>query len=275
MNRFLILVLSLFLVPVLNHAQTFELVWESDPVFKTPESVYYNAERKQVYVSNINGNPTDKDGNGFISLITPEGKIINLQWIKGMDAPKGMTVIDSLLYVTDIDRIHIININRDRIIKTIDVKGASFLNDMTTDESGNIYITDMQNNEVLKLSGGIVSVWLTDEKIVSPNGLAMQKGSLLVGTENSIQKVNTADKTFKTLIDETGPVDGLVLISGNKFVISDWSGRIMSVSPGEKVVLSNTTQQKIQAADLGYIPETKTLLIPTFFDNRVIARKLP
>jgi hypothetical protein len=48
----------------------------------------------------------------------------------------------------------------------------------------------------------------------------------------------------------------------------------MQVNPTEKVVLSNTTEENIQAADLGYIPDKKWVLIPTFFDNRVVASKL-
>jgi hypothetical protein len=76
-------------------------------------------------------------------------------------------------------------------------------------------------------------------------------------------------------IDNTGPIDGLVFITGNKYVISDWSGRVQMISPTEMVVLGNSTEDNIQAADLGYIPEDNLILIPTFFDNRVVARKLP
>src|SRR5215213_6618035 len=37
--------------------------------FKTPESVRYDADLDTYFVSNINGNPSQKDGNGFISRI--------------------------------------------------------------------------------------------------------------------------------------------------------------------------------------------------------------
>jgi hypothetical protein len=73
----------------------------------------------------------------------------------------------------------------------------------------------------------------------------------------------------------TGPVDGLICLGNNRFVISDWSGRIMLADPTSMIVLQNTTEKNVQAADLGYIPEEKVVLIPTFFDNRVVARKLP
>ena len=34
---------------------------------KTPESVRYDADLDVFFVSNINGNPSEKDGNGFIA----------------------------------------------------------------------------------------------------------------------------------------------------------------------------------------------------------------
>src|SRR5262245_61636037 len=36
---------------------------------KTPESVRYDPELDVFYVSNINGNPSDHDGNGFIAVV--------------------------------------------------------------------------------------------------------------------------------------------------------------------------------------------------------------
>jgi hypothetical protein len=88
-------------------------------------------------------------------------------------------------------------------------------------------------------------------------------------------KVDPESKNVKVFIKETGPIDGLVALTSSKYVISDWSGRIQMITPTEKFLLGNSTDENIQAADLGYIPEDKLILIPTFFDNRVVARKLP
>ena len=257
------------------YAQSFDKIWETEQVFKTPESVFYDAGREHIYVSNINGKPTDKDNNGFISLLDKDGTIKTLKWISGMNAPKGMTVVDSMLYVTDIDRFHIINLDQAKIIKTVNVDSAVFLNDMAADNVGNIYISDMGNDHLLIYDGEHVAVWLDGDKILRPNGLAFFKGHLYAGTKDNLLRIDTGDKNIRILIEETGPIDGLIPIGGNKFVISDWSGRVMLVSTSAKIVLGNTTNQKIQAADLGYIPDETLVLIPTFFDNRVVARKLP
>jgi len=272
-SQIIFILLATFSLSTLR-AQVFEKVWEPDSVLRIPESVYYDQARDQIYVSNINGKPLDKNGNGFISLVGPDGKIIKLQWVTGLDAPKGMAVSDSLLYVTDIDRIRVINITQARIIKTIPVDSAEFLNDLTKDDHGNLYISDTKTNKILKMSNDSVKVWMTDEKIISPNGLAFNKNKLLVGTKDDVLVIDPESKSVRVKFEGVGPVDGLVPVGGQKFVISDWSGRVMLVSPSEKVVLGNTTEQKIQAADLGFIPDEKLILIPTFFDNRVVARTI-
>ena len=257
-------------------AQSFDLVWETEKIFKTPESVEFDESRNHFYISNINGKPLDKDGNGFISLLNTDGTVKTLKWVGGMDAPKGMTFNDSLLFVTDIDRFHIIDIEKAKVIKTIDVPGAIFLNDMEMDELGNVYITDMHKNNILKfnqVSG--YEVWLDGDQIENPNGLAFFKGFLFVGTKDKLLKVVPEDKIVKVHIEQTGSIDGLIPLTVNKFVVSDWAGRIMLISGAEKIVLQNTTSENVQAADLGYYPENKMVLIPTFFDNRVVARKLP
>lgn len=258
-----------------SNSQSFKEVWATEKALKTPESVFYNQERNEIYVSNINGKPLDKDGNGFIALLDTTGNISNLKWITGFDAPKGMAVFHDTLLVTDIDKIHIISISGQKVVQTIEVEGAGFLNDAVFLEDGSALITDMSENKIMKLDENGVSIWLTDPLLIKPNGLAIYKSELAVGVKNSILKVDMLSKNITLLIDETGPVDGLIYVGGNKFVISDWSGRIMLASPSEKIVLSNSTENNIQAADLGYIPDKKWVLVPTFFDSRVFAAQLP
>jgi len=270
-----ILIVSLCIGSVLTYGQSFKEVWATERVLKTPESVLYNQQRNEIYVSNINGNPTDKDGNGFISLMDTTGNIKELEWITGFDAPKGMALLDDTLLVTDIDRIHVISISQRKVIQTIVVEGASFLNDVVILDDGRAYITDMIEGKIMMLKDGKVDLWLKDTLLVNPNGLALTKKDIAVGVKNSILRVSKSSKAVRVAINETGPVDGLINLGGNKFIISDWSGRIMLVNPSEKIVLSITSDSNIQAADLGYIPDKKWVLIPTFFDNRVVASQLP
>ena len=260
---------------LLMQGQVIERIWTSDRVFKTPESVLYNEQTNQIYVSNINGKPSEKDGNGFISLLDTTGKIISLKWVTGMDAPKGMAIYHDTLFVSDIDKVRLISLRDARIIKTIPVKGAGFLNDVVVTEDGTAYITDTQENKIFRLANGQIETWLEDEKLADANGLALfNDGNLAVGVKNSVLKVFIKSKNIKLIIDETGPVDGIIHLDNNKFIVSNWKGRILLASPSEKIVLYSKTEENKQTADLGYIPDKQIILVPTFYDNRVIAARI-
>lgn len=75
----IIMLITLFVSNI--HAQSFDKIWETDKVLKTPESVYFDAERNQIYVSNINGKPLEKDNNGFVSILETNGTIRSLEWV--------------------------------------------------------------------------------------------------------------------------------------------------------------------------------------------------
>src|SRR5690606_14202619 len=108
---------------------TLTKVWETDTVLTTAESTLYDKDNDIIYVSNINGNHSEKDGNGFISRMEADGTISQLQWVAGLNAPKGMAIMGDKLYVTDIDELVEINIADSSIANKYPVEGATFLND--------------------------------------------------------------------------------------------------------------------------------------------------
>lgn len=247
-------------------------VWETEPVLQTSESVMYDSTNKVLYVSCINGQPTAKDGNGFIARVGLDGKVLTQKWITGMDAPKGMGISNNRLFVTDIDRVHEIEIDKGKVISTYKVAGAKFLNDIAVDEKGNVYITDMDTNKIHVLSGGKVDIWLVS-KFKSLNGLLYRKGELVVGTDQGIVLVSMSDKKETLAVKNSGGIDGLKIIAENRYIVSDWAGKTSVIGHMPDVLL-NTTAGKINSADIEYIPEMKYILIPTFFHNTVACYKL-
>ncbi len=246
-------------------------VWATGKELKTPESVLYDPKKKVLYVSNINGKPLEKDGNGFISQLSLEGRVIKLNWSTGFNAPKGMGLSNEKLYVTDIDRIVSLNTSSGIIAGIFHVKDAVFLNDITVGNDGSVYISDMSTNTIYLLKGGTVSLFLNSEKLKRVNGLFFENDYLLAGTENSIVKIDLKKKEITPLVPETGPIDGLEALDEGLYVISDWAGKIQLVNNREKMVISDTTNRKINAADIEVVPSLKMLIVPTFFDNRVVA----
>jgi sugar lactone lactonase YvrE len=245
--------------------------WATGKEFKTPESVLFDKNEKILYVSNINGKPLEKNGNGFISQLTLEGKVVELHWSTGFNAPKGMGISHEKLYVADIDRVVSLNRSSGIIADIFHVKDAVFLNDITVGDDGSVFISDMSTNTIYIIKDGSLSLFLNSEKLKRVNGLFFEDGYLLAGTENSIVKIDIKKKEITTLIDNTGKIDGLEALDDGIYVISDWSGKIQLVNSREKVVISDTTKQKINAADIEVIPSMKMLFVPTFFNNRVVA----
>ncbi|PKL38858.1 MAG: ATP/GTP-binding protein [Spirochaetae bacterium HGW-Spirochaetae-1] len=252
-------------------------LWESEKKLNVPESVLYSPGENILYVSNIYGKPTEKNGLGFIAKLDLDGKIIKQEWVRGLNAPKGMGIHGDTLYVTDISRIALISIKDAKIVRTHDVKGAKFLNDIAIDAKGTVYITDMYTNKIHMLKNGTVSPWLESPAVKSPNGLCMKGDRLLVGVEGAILSVGLKDKNISTEVSLPGHgmVDGLRDTGGGSYIISDWNGKTELVYPDKPgKVLLDTTAQKINAADVEYIPGKNMLLIPTFFDNRVVAYRV-
>ena len=87
---------------------SFEVKWVVDGL-NEPESAVFDKKNSAIYISNINGDPLKLDKNGYISKISVDGQILEKKWIKGLDAPKGMTIFNDNLFVADINKIWKIN----------------------------------------------------------------------------------------------------------------------------------------------------------------------
>lgn len=272
-SALLLLAGVLFALPLFS--KSLKLIWETKKVLKVPESVYYRTKNNMIYVSNINGKPSAKDGNGFISLLNEKGDIVRLQWATGLNAPKGMTVKGNHLFVSDIDRLAEIDLNSGEIIRFIDFPGAKFLNDVVVGPEGEIYVTDTDLGAVFVVEAGKAHLWSTDTLLKGANGLAVDKGKLFIGANGHLLEANPQTGKIWVVAHVAGGIDGLIPLGNGRFILSDWTGKIQLISTDKApVILSNTTKQKINAADLGFIPGKKIILIPTFFDNRVVAEQL-
>ncbi len=252
-----------------------EKKWESTSELKVPESVLYDAERQVIYVSNITGSSTDKDGTGFLSKLSTDGKIEVLEWVTGLNAPKGMGIHGNFLYVTDITRVVKIDIASGKIAETWEIPGSSFLNDITVDDQGNVYISDSNGNAIYVVRNGKSELFIKSAQVSGVNGLYFKDGILLAGTQDRIIKINPVNKEISDYILNTGGIDGLVPDGNGNYLISDWLGNVHLVHPDKaKVKLLDTTPVNANAADIEYIIDRKLLLVPTFSNNRVVAYEL-
>lgn len=251
---------------------TLNLKWETDALLTTCESVLYDKDKDVLYVANIDGAPDGKDGKGSISKVSMEGEITDQEWVKGLDAPKGMGLSKGKLYVTDIDRVHEIDTESGKVTRSYSVEGAQFLNDITVDNDGQVFISDNRVGSIYVIENGNLSTWM--ENLDGPNGLFSEDGELLAAFWNS-KSLNSIDPDSKEVTLRTEGIDnpdGIVAIGGDAYLVSSWNGMVHHVdSDWKKTLVLDTRQDTISAADIEYVKSKNLLLVPTFFKNKVMA----
>ena len=278
LSGFLLIALLFAFVPAkIKNQHALTKKWQTDSILKVPESVIYDAANIYLYVSNINGDPEVVDGNGFISKLTIQGKIEILEWVKGLDAPKGMGIFKGKLYVADITKIVVIDIATGTIDRKISIPGSVFLNDITLDKFGNVYISDSSIKKVYLLKNGVVTTWFDGTKsLKSPNGLlATDAGLKLIDMESgNYYNIGYADKKMTKIAENVPAGDGIVEIGKDEYIISGWQGELFNISGENVQMVLDTKELKLNAADIWYMQSEKTLLVPTFFGNTVVAYQL-
>ena len=275
-------------------------LWETPDDLKNPESVAYAPKQNVLFVSNIDGKPDEKDQKGFISKVSPSnGSIIELNWITGLNAPKGIAISNDngKLYVSDITDLVEIDIASGKIIKRFNAPGSAFLNDVISDNQGNIYVSDTITNTIYKLDTNVkdnntssLQAWLQNPQLNGPNGLHVDnnKNRLIVASLGDFSKpgagievVDLKNKTISSLGKEgtTSPFGGLDGIESDAtethyYVTDNPAGKVYTVNAdgtGYGTLIDLHTQG---TADLGFIQGQSTIIIPIMQDNKLVAYKL-
>ena len=281
-----------------------EKVWETPAQFKTPESVIYEPNENVLVVSNIDGAPDGKDKQGFISKVSPlNGSIIELNWVTGLDAPKGMTIINNtnntLLYVSDITDLVEVDINNGKIINRYNAPGSAFLNDVASDNQGHVYVSDTVTNTIYRLdtknlgnsnnNNASLQVWLQTPELNGPNGLYVDdiNNKLIVvsvgpfsNPGGSIRVVDLQNRTISSLGEEgtavpIGGLDGIEADSTGRYyyVTDNTAGKLFVVnSNGTGYETLDLLRQG--AADLGTILDQNMIIIPMMQDNKLEAFRI-
>jgi sugar lactone lactonase YvrE len=253
----------------------------------TPESVLYDAAADRYLVSNVNGKPLDADNNGFISELSPDGKITKLKLIAGgtnrvkLDAPKGLGLSGGVLYVTDITVVRKFDAKTGAPKGDVPIPGATFLNDIGVAPDGRIFVTDSGwkageqgfdptgTDAVYVIQKGKVRPVAKSTELGQPNGVLFTDKGLLVATggKNELYRLDDkgARQDITTLPD--GGNDGIVL-AGDKLLVTSWKSSSVyrgTLGGSFEAVVWNASAP----ADIGWDSKRSRLLVPRFLDNRV------
>ena len=269
-----------------QEADQVQKLWETPARLKTPESVLYEPTENVLFASNIDGKPDEKDGQGFISKVSPvNGTIIELNWITGLNAPKGMAVSDdsSKLYVSDITDLVEIDITNGQITNRYNAPGSAFLNDVASDKQGNIYVSDTGSNSTYKLEinkTSLLQIWLQTPELNSPNGLYVDNSTnklVVASLGGSLSLVDLENKTISDLGEQVpiGSLDGIEANTSERFYyVTDWAaGKVYAVNSDGTDYKTLIDLQKQGTADLEFIAD-KIVVIPLMQDNKLVTYRI-
>jgi sugar lactone lactonase YvrE len=255
---------------------------------KEPESALFDSQRKVIYVSNVAGEANAKDGIGFISKVSPDGKLIELEWVKGLNGPKGLVMNGNRLYVSDIDQLVEIDVDKGQVTNRWKAEGSKFLNDTAVDGNGRVYVSDMLADSIYVLDGGKLSVFLQDKGLLHPNGLRVEGDKLLVAawgadiqpdfTTKTPGHLLSVDLKSKAISDvgngkPVGNLDGLESDGAGNWIVTDWIDgalyRLHSDGKADRLLDLNKG-----SADLEFLEQDKIAIIPMMIDGKVTAYKI-
>lgn len=257
--------------------------------FATPESVLYDATSDSYLVGNINGSPTDKDNNGYITELAPDGSVRTARLVEGgkggatLNAPKGFVIKDGLIYVADIDVVRMFDRKTGAPRGEVAVPGATFLNDVALGPDGNIYVSDSGLNPkfeptatdaVYRITPGAsptLSAVVKSTDLHGPNGLLVTRDAVHVvsfgAPELHTYDLSGQKKGVTTL--PNGGLDGIVAL-GEDVLVSSWGGQALYRGrPGGAFTAVVTGLEA--PADIGYDSKRGRVLVPRFTGNAVEA----
>ena len=261
------------LVSIYAQKATVQKLWATDTILKIPESVLVDDKENCLWVSNIDGASNGKDGKGSISKLSKTGSPVNLEWVTGLNAPKGMAKYKQELYVADLTELVVIDIKKGVIKNKIKVEGSFFLNDVTVNKNGAVFVSDSRTGKVHRIENGIVSIEV--ENLQGPNGLLSIEDQLLILDRGSLLSVTPGGAISKIMDGMDPSTDGIERVAPNQYIVSCWNGIVYYIVAGaQKITLFDTRSEKINSADIGYDAKNKIIYVPTFMKNSVVAYQL-
>lgn len=266
MKKLFLLSIVALMGPAVFAQHSLEKIWESDSLtLKSPESVFYDAKSNSLYVSSM--------GAGAVVQMDLTGKIIKSDWVTGLSGNMGSALFNGILYIAEGGGVTAIDASKATVIKKVPIEGAGMLNDVVVDAKGNIYVSDTRSGKVYRIENDKPQVYV--ENIPGANGLMFVGTDLYVVGSATICKVSAAKEMTTVAEGFENGLDGIVKVGNNEFIVSNFQGILYYLhADGTKQVLLDGRASRTMANDISYNEQTKTLYVPSFRSNRVIAYKV-
>jgi len=258
--------------------------------FQAPEAARWDPDQKVWFVANINGYPSGKDNNGFISRLKPDGTVDSLKFIAGgskgvtLNAPKGMAIVGDTLWVCDIDAVRGFNRKTGALVANIKVPGAVFINDISVGPDG-LYATDSGiilgpdgsakhpgPDALYKIAGRRATTAVKFDGQPAPNGITWDPNGerFLIAPfdDKAISAWVPGDSAARKIAEGPGMYDGIEAFGPDQFLVTSWTDSSLNVLSEGKVrkILGGVAGP----ADIGYDRQGGHVVIPQLTENKLV-----
>jgi DNA-binding beta-propeller fold protein YncE len=243
-------------------------LWTAGGAFRSPEAAAFDEARQVIYITNLNG--YERNGEGYISVLAPDGEVLEPKWIEGLDAPTGIVVANESLYVADIDRLVSISIPEEKIVSVYAAgDSAPELRAVAADPSGEIYVVGSASATIYRLWEGGLSVWFSDPEVRRPKGLSLDGQNAWVAA-NFLRGISVLDGSMTALgTDST--------LFNLESIDSDEHGGFFITAGGTQPIyhltaegeITTLLERDVYSRDVEYIDMLRLLIVPSGGDQVV------
>jgi len=238
--------------------------------YNGPESVEYDYSNDRWLIGNVNSHEVlARDESGNLTVLIPAGSI-------GSAGPYGIEIVDNVLYACCGSRVKGFDLTSLDEVFNVNT-GGTFLNGITHDSSGNLYVTDFSAKVIYKIDiAAETSNNIASNLVQSPNGIIFDEANnrcvfVNWGANAPIKALDLSDNSVSTIATTNYTnCDGIAQDGNGDFYISIWGGQQVvkynnnfSLSP---VLIS---QGLVSPADLFFNTEDLVLGIPNSGNNTV------
>ena len=249
--------------------------------FAQPECVLVDPETGTAYVSNINAKAElywQDTGAGFLFRFNSDGTMETLKWVAStpdfvIHQPKGMALLDGVLYVADNTRVLSFSLPDGDSKKIYPVEGAQRLNDMASG-TGNVYVTDVATGKIHRIDTSDAGKHDVVAAIDGVNGITLRDGIMYAVTW-------TLHDVFEVALDGSRPpvafglaahfthLDGVEPWEDGGLLISDPGGNKIGVVAGDRRTV-DTFYEMPEPADIGIDRERQRVYAPQLTAGAVV-----